>query len=476
MSKRKIRLNKRGKSTLLALFMMIVFAFLVLYIQTRPLIVFQAKAIDVEIGTSFEPLEQIKKLRKGALEEIQIDTSEIDFAHLGSYEAAYTIDQHTYYLEVHIVDTTPPVFDVQTGSTDAKVALDPAKLVNNIQDDTQTTVTYKEKYDFDQEGLLEVTVVVTDEAGNAAEGKTQIQVLPEDKTAPIISSESSVTLQVGATFDPLESVEITDNQDPDPELTIVKNNLDTDKAGQYCITYEAKDRSGNKTTFTKEIQVVQRTTIGQPYPDDQNVVYLTFDDGPSYNTSKILDILDQYQVKATFFVTGTGQQYNDCILRAYKCGHTIGLHTYCHNYQKVYSSTKAYFDDLNQIGDMVESIIGKRPHYIRFPGGSSNTVSMNYQEGIMTKLSQEVIDRGYQYYDWNVSSSDASGNNVDVDKIIASATNADSGNLVILFHDASAKDTTVEALPKVIEYYQNLGFRFAAINDETYTCHHGINN
>lgn len=125
---------------------------------------------------------------------------------------------------------------------------------------------------------------------------------------------------------------------------------------------------------------------------------------------------------------------------------------------------------------MVNDLTGETTPYIRFPGGSSNTISAEYKEGIMTELSTQVIDRGYQYFDWNVSSEDASGNNVDVEKIIRSATADDSGNLVILFHDGRNKDTTVKALPKIIEHYQNLGFHFAAIDDDAYVSHHGINN
>lgn len=96
----------------------------------------------------------------------------------------------------------------------------------------------------------------------------------------------------------------------------------------------------------------------------------------------------------------------------------IGLHTYCHDYKTVYTSVDAYFDDLNKIGNMVKDLIGFVPRYIRFPGGSSNTISRKYSQGIMTILSKEVINRGYQYYDWNGDSTDASGNNVPVSKLL----------------------------------------------------------
>ena len=96
------------------------------------------------------------------------------------------------------------------------------------------------------------------------------------------------------------------------------------------------------------------------------------------------------------------------IKKAYDKGHTIGMHTYSHDYAKVYASVDAYFQDLDQIGQLVKEEIGYVPCFIRFPGGSSNTISASYTKGIMTTLTQEVQARGYQYYDWNGSSGDGS--------------------------------------------------------------------
>ena len=190
----------------------------------------------------------------------------------------------------------------------------------------------------------------------------------------------------------------------------------------------------------------------------------------------MLDILDRYHAKATFFVTGNGQKYNYLIQEAHKRGNTIALHTYCHDYRTVYASTDAYFNDLNKVGDMVKGLIGFTPRYIRFPGGSSNTVSRHYSAGIMSNLTRMVQEKGYQYYDWNVSSGDASGNNVPTARLIANATASRNNQIMILFHDTAAKNTTVEALPKVIEHYQSLGYTFKGINDTTFTPHQRVLN
>ena len=211
-------------------------------------------------------------------------------------------------------------------------------------------------------------------------------------------------------------------------------------------------------------------------PSGNKIVYLTFDDGPSGNTAKILDVLAKYNIKATFFVTGNGKKYNYLIKRAHNEGHTIALHTYSHDYKKVYSSVDAYFDDLTRVGNMVKEQIGFVPKYIRFPGGASNTISRKYSQGIMSKLVTEVQARGYQYYDWNVSSGDASGNNVPVSKIVKNSTSSRSQNIMLLAHDTAAKSTTVEALPQIIEHYQALGYSFKGITDSTFTPHQRVNN
>lgn len=475
MSVKRVKLNKRGKLAVMLGSICIALLLVALYLKMRPMIIFNSEQIEVEINESFDPLAQIKKQRKGKVEDIVVNTENIDYTKLGKYEAQYTLFDRTYSLTVQIVDTKAPLVEVKEGETDAKVEVDPNDLIANIDDATTTKVTYKEDYSFTEPGDLSVVLVISDEGNNVTEATTVIHILPEDTTPPQISAEDTVTLQINSTFDPLESIDIADNQDPNPTLEVLSNNVNTNKTGSYQVVYQGKDRSGNTCKLEKTIKIVEFSKIGRNYSTDEKIVYLTFDDGPSYNTEEILKILDQYQIKATFFVTGNGGEYSDCILKAHNQGHTIGLHTYSHDYS-IYQSQKTFFEDLNKIGDLVENLIGYRPHYIRFPGGSSNTVSKNYKTGIMSELSQEVINRGYQYYDWNVTSGDAGGNNVDVDYIVEHATKLHDGNLVVLFHDARGKDTTVEALPRVIEYYRNLGFRFAAINDESYTCHHGINN
>ncbi len=212
-------------------------------------------------------------------------------------------------------------------------------------------------------------------------------------------------------------------------------------------------------------------------PSDTKTVYLTFDDGPSENTQAVLDILDRYGIKATFFVTGINPEYAPMVRECYARGHTIGLHTYSHDYAQVYASTDAYWADLAQVGEVVEEQIGYVPCFIRFPGGSSNTISADYSIGIMTQLSSDVVDAGYQYFDWDASCGDGADHTADE---LVEATEADTAygyqNIVFLAHDGAGKQTTVEALPRIIEYFQSEGYAFAAIDRATCVPHHGIGN
>lgn len=208
---------------------------------------------------------------------------------------------------------------------------------------------------------------------------------------------------------------------------------------------------------------------------DRKVVYLTIDDGPSENTQAVLDILDRYGCKATFFVVGHNPDYYYLIGEAYRRGHTIGLHTYSHDYETVYSSVDAYYADLDAIGQVVKEQIGYVPCFIRFPGGSSNEVSANYSVGIMSVLVDSVREQGYQYFDWNMSTGDGAEHTAD--EIVGYATQpTEYQNIVLLCHDSATKQSTVEALPRIIEHYQALGYTFEAIDRNTIVTHHGVNN
>lgn len=218
------------------------------------------------------------------------------------------------------------------------------------------------------------------------------------------------------------------------------------------------------------------TTTANPEDPDKTgrVAYLTFDDGPSVNTEKILDVLDRYHVKATFFVVyhkGMDSRYKAIVER----GHTIALHSYSHRYEKIYASEEAYFQDLQKIHDFVQETTGVDSRIIRFPGGSSNTVGDKYQKGIMTTLRKAVTKKGYTYHDWNVDSTDARGSNRATDVLLENVKkDAEKHKRInILMHDAGkTKQTTVEALPSIIEYLQVQGFDIQPLTEDSKAIRH----
>lgn len=204
------------------------------------------------------------------------------------------------------------------------------------------------------------------------------------------------------------------------------------------------------------------------------VIYLTFDDGPSIYTEDILNILDKYNVKATFFVTCSGSldKYAKTIIDK---GHTLGLHTCTHRYNSIYSSEENYFNDLNSVSSKVEELTGYKSKYIRFPGGSSNTIS-RFNKGIMTRLTQKVTEYGYKYYDWNIDSEDAAGANKDkvYNNVINALKNHNYSTNMVLMHDI--KSSTKDALDNIIKDALDMGYTFSNINDYTSEVHHRVNN
>lgn len=177
-------------------------------------------------------------------------------------------------------------------------------------------------------------------------------------------------------------------------------------------------------------------------------VYFTFDDGPSANTDRILDILAQYGVKATFFVVGKNG-YTEQYQRIVEEGHTLGMHSYSHRYSEIYASLDAYKEDLTKLHDFLYELTGEDCKIVRFPGGSSNTISKVNMQELIRYLNQENM----VYFDWNVSSGDASGENKDANQIARNVLDQIDkyNNVVILFHDATGKSTTVDALSEIIE-------------------------
>lgn len=215
-------------------------------------------------------------------------------------------------------------------------------------------------------------------------------------------------------------------------------------------------------------------TDGKWISNPNKIIYLTFDDGPGPYTDRLLGILSKYNVKATFFVTNTNSGYASCIGKAYNQGHAIGVHSYSHNYNKIYASDTAFWSDFDSMNSVIEAQTGSKSKIFRFPGGSSNTVS-SFNTGIMTKLTAQASTKGYKYFDWNVSSEDAAGATTSkaVYENIKSGVQSRSTS-VVLCHDI--KSYTVDAMEDFIPWAQANGYTFMTINENTPVVHHTVNN
>ena len=236
-------------------------------------------------------------------------------------------------------------------------------------------------------------------------------------------------------------------------------------------TSEQVTQSNTEDT-TQQSTEEQTTTpvVVEPLPDGK-YAYLTFDDGPSANTMQILDILDNYGVKATFFVNGhTGEVMEERYKAIVDRGHAIALHTYSHDYNNVYGGLDKFEQEIVSLRNYIKEVTGVDTTLFRFPGGSSNSRTDDIKPYI-----QWLNDNGYSYWDWNCSSGDATGTKPSAEQIVANClVQADAGykNLVILMHDTKPKDTTVEALPALIEALQARGYEIIAIDGRSTPVQH----
>lgn len=287
-----------------------------------------------------------------------------------------------------------------------------------------------------------------------------------DTSPPILElrGPASQTVVVGEEYHEYGAVATDDCGDF--EAVVADGEVDTSSVGEYRVVYEAFDLVGNRGETSRVVRVV---------PQSRGTIYLTFDDGPSQYTAQLLDVLAKYGVKATFFVTGRGD--DELIAREFREGHAVGLHSFSHDYAEIYSSPDAFFDDLGRISERVKRLTGEESRLMRFPGGSSNTVSRKYDGGqkIMSTLTGEVAKRGLTYFDWNVLSGDA-GQTTDTTVVFENVMSGlvDGGESIVLQHDT--KGFSVDAVEQIIIEAMSRGFTFDKLNIDSYAAHHRINN
>ncbi|MCD8144645.1 MAG: polysaccharide deacetylase family protein [Oscillospiraceae bacterium] len=416
----------------------------------------------------------------------------VDTAALGAYTVQYTAKKWGFTASairtVTVVDTQPPVLTLTENPDSYTLPGQPYQeegysATDNYDGDITDRVTAMEENG-------EVRYSVTDSSGNVATATRTIHY--DDPIPPELTllGDDEITLTAGDTFtDP--GCAATDNVDGDLSANVtVSGQVNSNATGTYTLTYTVSDSYGNTVSASRTVTVEPKPQP-KPQPVSGSVqtgktIYLTFDDGPSKYTEQLLDVLDQYNVKVTFFTVNTS--YADWIAEESSRGHSVGIHSATHDYADIYSSEEAYFADLNVQRQVIYDKAGIWTTLLRFPGGSSNKVSAKYSQGIMTRLVQDVTDQGYQYFDWNVSSGDA-GETTDSEVVyqnvisgIQKETVAGKDS-VVLQHDS--KEYSVNAVEKIIQWGLENGYTFRALeNGYTFRAldtgspgaHHHINN
>ena len=212
---------------------------------------------------------------------------------------------------------------------------------------------------------------------------------------------------------------------------------------------ETKEEDGEGQTQEPEDVETSGNAVSRQ-EEAAHKVYLTFDDGPSKHTEEILEILDRYDVKATFFVVGKeGDASEEILQKIVEEGHTLGMHSYSHEYSEIYRSKEDFAKDFQKIREYVYEAAGIESTVYRFPGGSSNKVS----DVPMEELADYLESQGVRFFDWNVSAGDGGSRELTVDMVVENCTKEidQRKTSVILMHDSVNKSTTLEALPVIIE-------------------------
>lgn len=224
----------------------------------------------------------------------------------------------------------------------------------------------------------------------------------------------------------------------------------------------AIDGNYGESTRTELLKALENNIVPEvSNPGKQNkVAYLTFDDGPSKTiTPKILKILKNYGIEATFFVLGSMAEKSPELIKQIKeDGHSIGNHSYSHKYKFIYNKVDNFLNEIEATDQILKGILGEdfSTSLLRFPGGSFGNKRKIFREA--------AKEKGYRIYDWNALSGDTEARNVPKDKLITNLkkteNNVKNKDLIVLNHDGYEKETTVEALPAIIDYLINKGYIF----------------
>ena len=306
--------------------------------------------------------------------------------------------------------------------------------------------------------IIVVTVNVHNHNSNNDNNQDDVAaVVPEQNDNTIVQNSVIQNLQIT----PANGSEVVEEPVPEmPAEEVINTGENAELANEDTIPEHNLDEI--KNAFIPQFNENGHQLIKDIYYSDEKQVYLTFDDGPTRAiTPQILDILNQYNVKATFFVLGRNVDlYPDLIQREYNEGHYIANHGYTHEYSKIYRSKDTTFEEYAQTENSIKNALGNpdfNTYLFRFPGGSNG----GRYESVKREARAMFDSYGIAYTNWNCLTGDAEGKNTAEDcfnEMIR--TKGDQNSIILLMHDAANKQQTVEALPSIIQYYIDNGYTF----------------
>ena len=435
-------------------------------------------AVCLEYGETYQEAGAVATSRGLYFDEadrsVQVKIlGDVDTSVLGTYEikyvAKYKNANETVVRTVSVADTTPPDITLTTNPDAYTLPGQPYEeegyAATDIVDGDVTALVERKEEDG------KVYYTVTDAAGNSATAIREINYhdpIPPELT---LKGSTSIAMTGGKSYK-VPGYSAQDNCDGDITSKVkISGHVDGNVPGVYTLKYSVEDSYGNVATATRTVTVAPHP-VQESVENPNKVIYLTFDDGPGPYTQELLSILKEYNVKATFFVVNRS---NISVIKQMAAdGHTVAIHSASHNFKSIYASEDAYFADLYKMQGIIKNLTGEVSMLVRFPGGSSNTIS-SFNEGIMTRLTAQLNELGFRYFDWNVDSNDAGGATTREQVVANVIAGVSKRNMsVVLQHDI--KKFSVDAVAEIITWGLENGYTFLPLTENSPACEHSVSN
>ena len=416
--------------------------------------VFFSSGVELDIPVEISGTVHEEKLGKYALE----------------YEASYLGLKTEKTRLVQVVDTVCPVITLVPDEPGLEAAPEYQEAGFSAWDNYDGDIT-NQVIRTEEEGRVFYSVM--DSSGNETTTQREIPVFDQYPPELTLLGGQELVLPLGTAFvDP--GYTAYDKKDGDltgQVLVEIDHPFVRYVADSYELTYRVTDSQGYEARASRRLTTVPSPRPTVIYPKGK-VIYLTFDDGPGPDTGRLLDLLKRYQVRATFFVVDSG--HPELLRRIVNEGHSIGIHSRSHVYSHIYAGAETFFEDVFGMQRLIQDATGTETWLLRFPGGSSNTISRR-NHGIMSELTQAVEDCGFSYFDWNVDSDDA-GEAKTAGAVFQNVVDGIQENTysVVLQHDIHSY--SVDAVERIILWGQSNGYRFLPLETDSPVMHHRVLN